>query len=296
MIGHFYNKSIRKYVILMQQLFSNIVVDRGPRGFHQVPITYASKEKYRAALESMVNDPNLAKIEGVLPRISLHLVNLVYDATRATNVSNRQLQRSFNEDRPALNSQFNPVPYDFYFEMGIFTRHQDDVFQIVEQICPYFRPHFTCMIKELDENELVIDKRDIPIVLETIQPQEEFEGPGPILRRIEWTLSFKVKGWLYPATNSQFGEIRTIYLNFNNDERELMVIQAEREPVSNSCSVAWTNRSAQNRDLTLSWSGIISANVGVSWNSRDSVFGALNVQYNTQQSQDSSTELSWQVE
>lgn len=241
MLGYFYNKSIRKYIILMSNLFSNIQVQRDGR-YIQVPINYASKERFMAKLQHMDKDNHAAtaRIETILPRISLNMVNMTYDSSRQINVSNRKTQADYSKDRPSLNTQFTPVAYDFDFELGIYTRHQDDMFQIVEQILPYFRPHFTCMMKELDEKELVIDNRDIPIVLDSVEMSEELEGPAGDRRRIEWNMNFRLKGWLYPSADSQAGQIRTIYLNFNSEEKEMVKIEAPKDELSQNIGIDYS--------------------------------------------------------
>lgn len=282
MIGHFYNKSIRKYVLLMTNLFSNIYVERD-RGLMQVPITYASKERFVAKLLNMQMDPNVPKIETILPRINFHLVNMTYDATRKTNSANRRNVYAQNPSRPTLNSQFNAVPYDFEFELGVWTRHQDDMFQIIEQILPYFQPQFVCQIKELNENEIVIDHRDIPITLDSVQMSEDVEGEMSSKRRLEWILNFRLKGWLYPSTSQAFGEIRTIYLNFNDDEKELVVINAEREPVSSNLDINIDIRDTASKDMVIKWHGVITGDSELIWQIHSGAQNDVDVNYSITQ-------------
>ncbi len=271
MKGYFYHSSIRKYVLLMGNLFSGIYVARGEDQYRKVPITVSSKEQFVAALNSqeLNGDGMVANVSTMLPRIGLDMVSCTYDSTRKTNVSNRKLTKDFSADRPAANRLFNPVPYDFEFEVSIYTRHQDDAFQIIEQILPYFQPAFNTMIKELNENEVVVDKRDIPIILESAVPETTFEGEGGEMRHIEWTLNMRLKGWLYPPTNSQFGEIRTIYLNFQDEETE--VIHAEREPVSRLHDLAWSIRSSIDANEEVNWRASVDTVRGITWNTRGDI-------------------------
>ncbi|QZI87474.1 tail sheath stabilizer and completion protein [Vibrio phage 6E35.1a] len=267
MKGYFYHNSIRKYILLMGNLFSGIYVARGD-AYRKVPITVSSKEHFVAALNSqeLNGDGNMALVATKLPRIGLDMVSCTYDSTRKTNVTNRKLTRDLSADRPAMNKLFNPVPYDFEFEVSVYTRHQDDAFQIIEQILPYFQPQFNTMIKELNESEVLIDERDIPIILESAVPETTFEGSAGEMRHIEWTLNMRLKGWLYPPTNVQFGEIRTIYLDFNEEEKE--IIHAEREPVSNTTVLAYAIREAIGLDSTVAWRSSIDSMMGMSWNTR----------------------------
>ncbi|CAM0070980.1 tail sheath stabilizer [Vibrio phage F86] len=258
----------------MGNLFSSIYVARGEDQYRKVPITVSSKEQFVAALNSqeLNGDGMVANVSTMLPRIGLDMVSCTYDSTRKTNVSNRKLSQDYTADRPAQNRLFNPVPYDFEFEVSIYTRHQDDAFQIIEQILPYFQPAFNTMIKELNENEVVVDKRDIPIILESAVPETTFEGEGGETRHIEWTLNMRLKGWLYPPTNAQFGEIRTIYLNFQDEETD--VIHAEREPVSRLHDLAWSIRSSIGITNEVNWRSSIDLLSSMTWNKRESIVEA----------------------
>lgn len=224
MFGHFYNGSIRTYVVLMCELFNNISVSRvrdGVTRINKVPVSYASKERFALKMDkinSSTSDYNIAKVETVLPRINISLVDMIYNAQYKTNITNRRMAPA--DKKPRSSAQFNPVPFKFTFEVGVYTRTEDDVLQIVEQIVPYFQPHFNCQIKELYKNDVKID-RDIPITFQSISMQEELEGGIETRRRIEWTLIFELDGWLYPPINAVEGEIRTIYLDFQSNLQEL---------------------------------------------------------------------------
>lgn len=225
MHGNFYNSSFRRYIVLMGDLFSRIEVERR-RGdkthWQRVPVTYASKEHFVTKLESKfsVNTENgdVPKIDTILPRMNLHMVDVTYNAQKKTGLLNRQIVQ--NQHKPGeLVSQYNPVPIKMIFELGIYTRHQNDMFQIVEQIIPYFQPHFTTTIKEFNGHDLVID-RDINITWQSLAVDENLEGDKQSVRRLEWSMMFEVDGWIYPPVAEIRGEIRTIYLDFFSGERE----------------------------------------------------------------------------
>ena len=54
MFGHWYNSSLRRYIVLMGDLFSHIQIARWREDtglkYIKVPITYASKEKFLSQL------------------------------------------------------------------------------------------------------------------------------------------------------------------------------------------------------------------------------------------------------
>lgn len=227
MFGYFYNSSLRRYILMLGDLFSNIQVQRVRedigKTYIRVPITYASKEHFMMKLNkwtSVNNEDGPAKIETILPRINLHLVDMMYNPTYKTGQLNRSAMSNPNSKTGTI-SQYNPTPIKMIFELGIFTRHQDDMFQIVEQIMPYFQPHFNTTMTELFENEITFE-RDIRITFQSISIDEQIEGEKQSRRRLEWAIMFEVNGWLYPPAFDLSGEIRTIYLDFHANSRELV--------------------------------------------------------------------------
>ncbi|MGL6228661.1 MAG: tail sheath stabilizer and completion protein [Culicoidibacterales bacterium] len=224
MFGHFYNGSIRKYVVLICELFNNVTVSRtrdGKTRINKVPVSFASKERFAMKLDkinSSTSDMPIAKVETILPRINISLVDMIYNPQFKTNMTNRRMAPA--DKKPRSSAQFNPVPFKFTFEVGIYTRTEDDVLQIVEQIIPYFQPHFNCVINELYKNDVKVE-RDIPITFQSISMQEDLEGGIETRRRIEWTMIFELDGWLYPPINAVEGEIRTVYLDFQSNMKEL---------------------------------------------------------------------------
>lgn len=226
MFGYFYNSSLRRYILMLGDLFSNIQVQRVRedigKTYIRVPITYASKEHFMMKLNkwTSVNEDGPAKVETILPRINLHLVDMMYNPTYKTGQLNRSAMSNPNSKTGTI-SQYNPTPIKMIFELGIFTRHQDDMFQIVEQIMPYFQPHFNTTMTELFENEITFE-RDIRITFQSISIDEQIEGEKQSRRRLEWAIMFEVNGWLYPPAFDLSGEIRTIYLDFHANSRELV--------------------------------------------------------------------------
>lgn len=202
----------------MGQLFNHVQVKRVRKGnehFIKVPISYSSKEKFFAALEKYNNplsQENVAKTETILPRMNLTLVDLQYNAVRKTSIAVNEKISQLSDPRKTI-TQFNPAPYRFIFELGVYTRYEDDIFQIAEQILPYFQPHFNCKITELHKNEIKID-RDIKISLQSVAPDTTFEGEAKSRRHIEWSFMFELQGFVYPPVTDLKGEIRTIYTNF----------------------------------------------------------------------------------
>lgn len=225
MFAYHYNSSIRRYIVLLGHLFSGLQVKRvrdGKPHYIKVPITYSNKEKFIMSLDkvnSISSEENVAKVETILPRMCLSLVDMTYAQNFKTNITNRATP-VYKDGTFQSVTQYNPVPYRFMFELGIYTRHEDDMFQIVEQILPYFQPHFNCKIKELHGNQIWID-RDIQVTISSITPDERTPEDKYSRRRLEWSIMFEFIGFIYPPATEINGEIRTIYLDFHANEKEI---------------------------------------------------------------------------
>ena len=219
MFSYFYNSSIRRYIVMMGALFNHIGVARTHDSItttQKVPISYGNKEKFVQKLHTITNsseEGGVAKIETILPRMNLSLVDINYNPVFKTNITNREMMSVMDNMRPKTTSQFNPVPYKMIFELGIYTRHEDDMLQIVEQILPYFQPNFSCKITELHTNEIKID-RDIQITIQSVAIDEDVEGDRFTRRRLEWSIIFEVDGYLYPPVKDINNEIKTVYVDF----------------------------------------------------------------------------------
>ena len=94
-----------------------------------------------------------------------------------------------------------PVPYNVDFELYILSKQSDDALQIVEQILPYFQPDYTVTIN--DNTDMGI-KRDVPVILNTVGYEDDYEGEFTARRSIIYTLAFTAKFYLYgPVTSSK---------------------------------------------------------------------------------------------
>lgn len=219
MLGYFYNTSIRRYVLLMGQLFNGVQVARKRNdviSYQKVPIVYANKERFALKMNSILNkntDTGIAKIETILPRMNIHMVDMIYNPLFKTGIN----VRSTNLGAIKSVSRHNPVPYKFMFELSIYTRYEDDMFQIVEQILPYFQPNFNTTITELHDSASPID-RDIQITIQSVSMSEDIEGDAMNRRRLQWDIVFELDGYLYPPIQDLKGEIKTIYLDFASNE------------------------------------------------------------------------------
>ena len=202
MFGRTWNHdSLRKYIIVFGTVFNDIYINRLSATDEvlqtlKVPLTYGPKDKVLARLDQ--NPQMLNQVGIVLPRISFEMTSLEYDPTRKLNTLNKLTKQSATAGTDdEVKYQYQPVPYDMQFEMNILVKNAEDGTRIVEQIVPYFTPDFTVSVNVVPE---VDSARDIPIILNSITSQDQYEGSFEQRRALIWTLSFTMKGWLYGPT------------------------------------------------------------------------------------------------
>ena len=176
----------------------------------KVPLAYGPRQKY---LVRLADDPDLSKSTAVtLPRIGFEIAGISYDPAR-------KLQRvqKFKKVKGAkasqLDTQYMPVPYNIDFELYVLSKQSDDALQIVEQILPYFQPDYTVTIN--DNTDMGI-KRDVPVILNSIAYEDDYQGDFASRRAIIYTLSFTAKFYLYgPVTSSKV--IKTVQVDQYTD-------------------------------------------------------------------------------
>ena len=199
----FYFDLFRKYIILFGTLFNNIRITRTDSAgnvtmLERVPLTYGPKDKM---LARVVQDPNIDRPTATypLPMISFEMSSFNYDGTRKLKTITRFAHNNPN-DSNQRNYDFVPVPYNIGFELNILCKLNDDALQIVEQILPFFQPSFNLTIDLIDS---IGEKRDIPMILQNISFQDDYEGDFSTRRALIYTLRFTAKTYLFgPVSGS----------------------------------------------------------------------------------------------
>ena len=197
MLGTYsYHEIFRKTVVAFGTLFNNIELRRTDEVM-KVPLAYGPKQKFLARLDQNP-DPTNKRVQITLPRISFEINGITYDPSR--KVSPTQKIR-IAKDEDENKNVFMPVPYNLSFELAIISKTQEDGLQILEQILPYFQPHYNLSVKLVpDANET----KDVPVVLNSVDYQDDYEGDFSTRRAIIYTLQFTVKTYLYgPVTDSK---------------------------------------------------------------------------------------------
>jgi len=211
----FYNETIRKVVIAFGTMFNDIHLVRKDNSgtiiqTMKVPLAYGPRQKFLVRLRE---DADLTKQVAVtLPRIGFEITGLSYDPARKLNRV-QKFRKVKGDNNKQLDTQYMPVPYNVDFDLYILSKQSDDALQIVEQILPYFQPDYTVTIKDNIEMDT---KRDVPIVLNGVTYEDDYEGDFTSRRSIIYSLSFTTKFYLYgPVTSSKV--IKTVQVDQYTD-------------------------------------------------------------------------------
>ena len=238
----FYHQTIRKYVAAFGTLFNDINIERKNSSGAvvervKVPLAYGPRQKWILALSDTTDQRRV--LAARLPRIGFSLTGVSYDSVRKLNTVIRNVAANTASTGSVL-SQYNPVPYNFDFELFILVNNAEDGTQILEQILPYFTPEFTVTINTIPDMGI---KADVPIVLNSASQSDEYEGELATRRTIIWTLSFLLKGFVYPDVKSGT-LIKSIEVNFripgsdDNDvqdlEQEFIVLETTKDTLATS--------------------------------------------------------------
>jgi len=212
MLGtYYYHEILRRTVIAFGTLFNDIHVRHtGKNGENlseiKVPVSYGPRQKFLARIQQQ---PELNKATTLsLPRMSFEMTNIQYDPTRKSGIT----QTFKASDGTNMKKVFMPVPYNIGFELNAMVKLNDDGLQIIEQILPFFQPAFTLTVDLVDS---IGEKRDIPMVLDGISFQDDYEGDYATRRALTYTLNFTVKTYLFgPIAESTEGLIKKVQTDF----------------------------------------------------------------------------------
>ena len=208
MFEYFYNEIFRKTIISFGTLFNNLTIKQ-EGSVVKVPLAYGPTQKFLARLEQA---PNLNQSVAMsLPRMSFEFTGLNYDPSRKVTTT-QQFTVKNQEDNTDIKKQYMRVPYNMQFELAIMCKLNDDALQIVEQILPYFQPQYNLTVQLV---ESIKEKRDIPIILENVTMQDDYEGDFTTRRVLLYTLRFTAKTYLFgPVTSATKDIVKQVSVRY----------------------------------------------------------------------------------
>jgi hypothetical protein len=195
MFEYFYNEIFRSVIIGFGSLFNGIQIKHKDDtddvvSVIKVPLAYGPTQKFLARLKQNpdLNHPT----QMTLPRMSFEFTNLQYDPSRKSTQTQQFVVTS--ADGTEERKSYLPVPYNMTITLSVYTKLNDDMLQIVEQIVPYFQPGYTLPIKFLGNFNEVLN---VPVVLENIDMTDEYEGNFDTRRALLYTFTFTAKTYVF---------------------------------------------------------------------------------------------------
>lgn len=215
---YFYHEIIKRTVVGFGNLFNNIHIQKVDKNANvindmKVPLAYGPMQKFLARLTQQAELDSPTQIQ--LPRMSFEMNSLAYDGTRKTQPT--QMFKTLDNGEK-LKRVYLPVPYNVGFELNVMTKLNEDALQIVEQILPYFQPSFNITVDLVDQ---IGEKRDIPIVLDSINFTDDYEGDFSSRRVLIYTFNFTAKTYIFgPISDTGDGLIRKVQVDYHTDTRK----------------------------------------------------------------------------
>jgi len=208
MFEYFYNEILRKTIISFGTLFNGLTIKQDGSTV-KVPLAYGPTQKFLARLEQA---PNLSQATQIsLPRMSFEFTGMTYDSSRKVTTTQTIAVKN-PDDGTDIKKVFMPVPYNMQFELAIMCKLNDDALQIVEQILPFFQPQYNLTINLVS---LINEKKDVPVVLENITMDDQYEGDFTSRRVLLYTLRFTAKTYLFgPVTAASKEIIKTATVRY----------------------------------------------------------------------------------
>ena len=222
--NHFYHEIIRKTIVSFGTLFNNLEIQHKDKNGKvvsavKVPISYGPQQKFLARVEQGRDYQDGVSTTLTLPRMAFEVMGMNYDATR--KVSTMQTFKSVNKNTKKMVKAFMPVPYNINMQLSILSKLNEDAIQILEQILPYFQPAFNLTIDLVD---IIGEKRDMPIQLEGIQMEDNYEDDYLTRRSLVYTLNFTCKTYLFgPINNSSEGLIKKVQTDYYTDTSNIKI-------------------------------------------------------------------------
>lgn len=194
---YFYHEHVRKAIVSFGTLFNNIRIRRTNSTDEVtqsvvVPLSYAPKQKFIDRIREVPDlETGRATFAITLPRIGFEITNFSYDASRKLAITqNVRAVDTSGTSNTNVRYSFISTPYNMGIGLSVFAKNQDDGLQIIEQILPYFNPDFNVTINEIPALGV---KRDLQIILDGIEYQDEWEGSFEKRLSVMWNLNFTIK-------------------------------------------------------------------------------------------------------
>lgn len=197
MFGHtWYHGLLRGYSAVFGNLFNDIRVQRRNKDGTviqelEVPIAYGPRQVWLSRIQQDIDHDQDIAIQ--LPMLSFELTGLRRMADRQP-ISIRKNAAINNQGTSTLHQQYIHIPYELTYQLNFMTKNSDEMFQVVEQITPFFTPDWSVKVSAIPDMNY---SDDIIIKLESINLDDTYEGSLEERRVITGTFEFTMEARFY---------------------------------------------------------------------------------------------------
>jgi len=217
---YFYYKTQRQLVVAFSTILNGLQIKDGHGRLIQIPVHYSPRQKW---LENLQNNPNLdtRNFDLTLPRIGFEFLSMQFDAERHLNPLHKIDDVLTDDEEDVKSYMYNRVPYNWNVAVYLAAVRFEDLLQIIEQLVPFFTPELNITLKDIDNFNL---ETNIPVILNAIDYNIEYEGTFDNQRIISATLQFTIKGYQY-SNIRVLNRIKTAITNLHNADYDLIYEQ-----------------------------------------------------------------------
>jgi len=224
----FYYSQMRKMTTIFGTLFNDIHISRFDAAGKEidrtrVPLAFSPKDKLLARDDQ---DPTIQRPYALkLPRMGFEFNGMKYDGDRKGNSVNRLTL--VNTDKTIMKSIFEPTPWNFHFNLYVAVKNIEDGLKILEQIVPWFTPDWSVKLDLIPEMNII---HDVPIILNSVQLDDKYEGDPTKRQSIIYTLSFTMKSYIYGPIK-EIPVIKEIDINFRLPDEDNLYDAVGKTPI-----------------------------------------------------------------
>jgi len=229
--NHFYWQQTKTFITAFGSIFQDIAVEKmNADGVtvqqYEVPIDYSPKNKW-LTLVAERPDYTTNQVQMTLPRMAFEITDMKPNMSRKIGFNGTYAIGTLsNGSRTKI---FNPAPIDLTVELYVIARDNEDMFQIIEQIIPFFQPMLILNINQLPEYNIY---KDIPISLLSITTQDNYTGAADEQRLVESTLTFNVPMYYFGPIDDRGSIIKDVKVGLSTEMGKVEDYEAKVEPIT----------------------------------------------------------------
>lgn len=209
----FYYSTIRKLIVGFSGLFNEIKILKSNNSEFTLPIFFTTESKLLFRLRNPKKGKQIS-----LPLLTFMIENHEPDKERQKNKLNT-IYGTSGETGANYNKMYQPKAVNFNFKLSLYTKYLDDFFQVIEQIDANFKPAINISIKLINLEGLSYYK-DIPVILNGVDYNTEYELTSETSRELKAVFDFTVKGELYPYVTTDQEIIDTVKIDIEDYDSE----------------------------------------------------------------------------